>query len=76
MFIYTDLIWVFVSGIQRNALRGFSLPPMRDYHLSQEELHASVASVARWVKEHFGVHDTDSGMTALLHPTSRSPALN
>ena len=37
-----------------------------DAHL-QQALHPSAASVARWVKEHFRVHYTDSGMTALLH---------
>jgi transposase len=37
-----------------------------DAHL-QQQLHPSAASVARWVKERFGVHYTDSGMTALLH---------
>ena len=37
-----------------------------DAHL-QQQLHSSAASVARWVKERFGVHYTDSGMTALLH---------
>jgi len=37
-----------------------------DAHL-QQELHSSAASVARWVKERFGVDYTDSGMTALLH---------
>ena len=37
-----------------------------DAHL-QQELHVSAASVARWVKERFGVQYTDSGMTALLH---------
>ena len=37
-----------------------------DAHL-QQTLHPSAASVACWVKEHFRVHYTDSGMTALLH---------
>jgi transposase len=37
-----------------------------DAHL-QQELHQSAASVARWVKERFGVDYTDSGMTAVLH---------
>jgi transposase len=36
-----------------------------DAHL-QQELHSSAASVARSVKERFGVHYTDSGMTAYL----------
>jgi len=37
-----------------------------DAHLRQE-LHSSAASVVRWVEDRFGVHYTDSGMTALLH---------
>jgi transposase len=37
-----------------------------DAHL-QQALHASAASVARWVQECFGVQYTESGMTALLH---------
>lgn len=37
-----------------------------DAHL-QERLHQSAASVARWVKEHWGVSYTASGMTAVLH---------
>lgn len=40
--------------------------PELDAHLGQQ-LHPSAASVARWVKERFGVHYTESGMTALLH---------
>jgi hypothetical protein len=31
----------------------------------QQELHPSAAPVARWVKERFGEHQTDSGITAL-----------
>ena len=37
-----------------------------DAHL-QQELHPSAASVARSVKQRFGVDYTDSGITALLH---------
>jgi transposase len=48
-----------------------------DAHL-QDQLHQSAASVARWVAETFGVHDTVSGMTAVrrrLGYTDKKPKL-
>lgn len=37
-----------------------------DAHL-QEHLYLSAKDVAHWVEEHFGVHYTERGMTAVLH---------
>lgn len=42
-----------------------------DAHL-QEHLHQSAESVARWVKESWGVSYTASGMTAVLHQVGYS----